>query len=72
MATLRIGKMEQILTSTTAIIHVSHSSVEPLHIPLFFDGPINTTFNITGGAPLFRSEAKEPTGIPIQVSKTGI
>ena len=50
-------------------VTVTHSSSSALHIPLFFDGPRNTTFNITGGSPLFRSADEEPTGIPIQVSK---
>lgn len=50
-------------------IEISHASVEALHVPLFLDGPINTTFNITGGSPLFRNLNQEPTGLAIQVSK---
>ena len=50
-------------------LEIVHSSPESLYVPLFLDGPINTTFNITGGAPLFRSDNEEPTGLPIQVSK---
>ena len=50
-------------------LEIVHSSPESLYVPLFLDGPINTTFNITGGAPLFRSDTEEPTGLPIQVSK---
>jgi hypothetical protein len=48
---------------------IEHSSSDSLHVPLFLDGPINTTFNITGGAPLFRDANEEPMGLPIQVSK---
>ena len=50
-------------------LRIEHTEAASVHVPLFLDGPINTTFNITGGAPLFRSLNEEPTGVPIQVSK---
>ena len=48
---------------------ITHSSSEELAIPILMDGPVNTTFNITGGAGMFRDMNGEPTGLPVQVSK---
>ena len=50
-------------------IILQNRTSEPVSIPIAFEGGNNAAFYIVGGSPLFRDQAGEPTGAPIQISK---